>query len=150
MWANAAVDVLAPIAVAAENLIAGWKLIAPQPIEECGPAASDQFLQFPPMRCAVVFDMIDRQKHRLLLATANALKSAVSHKDFFANLRASLCLVRLPSLFLPTLVIRLPLFGVRFTPLVHGALAFIPMLLAIPALAFGVLFRVFSPMLPVI
>lgn len=93
MRADAMIDVLAPIAVAAENLKTYWKFIAPKPIEKGGAAPSYFLLQFPSVRRAVILDVIDSEEHLFIFAAARTSKAAVSLKDFVSDFLSALCFV---------------------------------------------------------
>jgi hypothetical protein len=102
MWTDAAIGVLAPITVPAEDLKSRRKLLASQPREKGAAAPSNGLLQFSPVRCAVVLDMINRQEHWLSLATARTHVAAVGVERLVTTHCASPCLVSQAVLTLPS------------------------------------------------
>jgi len=79
MGADAAVDVLSPIAISAQNLETGRILVLAQPLVERAHAADGLA-----MCCAVIVDVIDGEKHWLHLTTASTFEATISHKCRFA------------------------------------------------------------------
>jgi hypothetical protein len=74
MRANSAIVSLSPLAIHAENLKSGWKLIPDEPAMHLLAGAQ---AKFPFMSSAIVFNVVDAQKARLGFSTTRTDISAI-------------------------------------------------------------------------